>query len=93
MNASIAERIQEALLQENLNAWLPAGEPTKLVHSIEAEMLDALPGKKKVDLPWQQLHAHMAKILAGFRRNCRDGSADPNTPYPNLLALTHTEAY
>ena len=85
MKASIAERIQAALLQENLNGWLfysfhgsdpiaenilqldharlatrrcyyfvPAvGEPTRLVHAIESEMLNALPGKTKIYLPWQ----------------------------------------
>jgi len=97
MNASIAERIQAALLQENLDGWLfysfrssdpiaenirqldharfetrrwfyfvPAvGEPTRLVHAIGSEMLDALPGEKTVYLPWQQLHSHLADIRAG----------------------------
>jgi hypothetical protein len=31
-------------------------------------MLDALPGEKKVYLPWQQFHSHLAEILAGSRR-------------------------
>jgi len=100
MKASIADRIQAALRQENLNGWLfysfrgsdpiaenilqldharlatrrwfyfvPAvGEPTKLVHAIESEMLDALPGKKKIYLPWQQLHQHLGETLAGSPR-------------------------
>ena len=28
-----------------------------LVHAIESEMLDVLPGEKKIYLPWQQLHS------------------------------------
>jgi Xaa-Pro aminopeptidase len=31
-------------------------------------MLDALPGEKKVYLPWQQLHSHLSDILAGSHR-------------------------
>jgi hypothetical protein len=100
MKASIAERIQAALLEENLYGWLfysfhgsdpiaenilqldharlaiwrwfylvPAvGEPAKLVHAIESEMLDALPGEKKVYLPWQQIRSHLTAVLAGFQR-------------------------
>jgi Xaa-Pro aminopeptidase len=113
MKASIAERIQAALLQENLDGWLfysfrgsdpiaenilqldharlatrrwfyfvPAvGEPTRLVHAIESEMLDALPGKKKVYLPWQQLHSHLADILAGSRRVAMQYSPLNAIPY------------
>src|SRR6516162_10170527 len=113
MKAAIAERIQEALLQENLDGWLfysfrgsdpiaenilqldharlatrrwfyfvPAvGEPTKLVHAIESEMLDMLPGKKKIYLPWQQLHSHLSNTLAGSRRVAMQYSPLNAIPY------------
>ena len=100
MKASIAERIQAALLQESLSGWLicsfrggnpiaehtlqrdharlamrrnfyfaaAVGEPTKLVHEIESELLEVLPGKRNVCLPWQQLHSHLPNSLAGSRR-------------------------
>jgi hypothetical protein len=74
MKASIAERIQAPLRLENLDGWPfcsfrgSDGEPAKLVHSIESEMLDTLPGKKKVWFPWQQIHSHLTDILSDSRR-------------------------
>jgi Xaa-Pro aminopeptidase len=43
-----------------------SGEPTKIVHSIEREVLDHLPGKKLIYLPWQQLHEHLRNSLLGL---------------------------
>jgi Xaa-Pro dipeptidase len=44
--------------------YIPAtGEPTKLVHSIERDKLDALPGRKRIYLPWQQLHAFLRETI------------------------------
>ncbi len=39
------------------------GEPTKIVHSIERDVLDHLPGKKLIYLPWQQLHSHLKTAM------------------------------
>lgn len=39
------------------------GEPVKLVHRIESEVLDHLPGEKIVYLKWQELEAGVASIL------------------------------
>jgi hypothetical protein len=37
--------------------FVPAqGTPQKIVHAIESEMLDTLPGEKRIYLPWQQIH-------------------------------------
>jgi len=117
MKASIADRIQAALRQENLNGWLfcsfrgsdsiaekilqldhsrlatrrwfyfvPAvGEPTKPVHAIEPEMLDALPGEKKVYLPWQQLHSHLGNFLADSRRVAMQYSPLHAIPYISCI--------
>jgi Xaa-Pro dipeptidase len=41
-----------------------SGEPTKIVHSIERDVIDHLPGRKFVYLPWQQLHGHLKGSLA-----------------------------
>jgi Xaa-Pro dipeptidase len=44
--------------------YIPAtGEPVKIVHRIEQEKLDALPGRSLVYLRWQQLHAHLRDAL------------------------------
>ncbi|HEV7842212.1 MAG TPA: M24 family metallopeptidase [Pyrinomonadaceae bacterium] len=49
--------------------YIPAtGEPVKLVHSIERDKLDQLPGKKLVYLPWQQLHAFLRDTLTAGGR-------------------------
>ena len=42
-----------------------SGEPTKIVHAIEREKLDSLPGKKIVYLPWQELHAAIRDTITG----------------------------
>jgi Xaa-Pro aminopeptidase len=50
--------------------YIPAtGEPVKLVHSIERGKLDALPGKKLIFLPWQQLHEYLRETLTGQAGN------------------------
>jgi Xaa-Pro dipeptidase len=46
--------------------YIPAtGEPVKIVHSIERDKLDALPGRKMIFLPWQQLQSHVREVLTG----------------------------
>lgn len=57
------------------------GEPTKIVHSIERENLDALPGKKLVYLPWQQLHKHLKQAVSGHRRIAMQYSPNNDIPY------------
>jgi len=45
---------------------IPArGEPSKLVHKIEAGHLDSLPGSKRVYSGWQELFAQLKDFLAG----------------------------
>src|SRR5581483_8532758 len=47
---------------------IPAqGEPTKLVHKIEAGHLDTLPGTKLQYSGWQELFEQMKKMLAAYR--------------------------
>jgi len=40
-----------------------SGEPTKINHSIERGVLDHLPGKKLIYLPWQQLNGYLRDSL------------------------------
>ena len=63
-----------------------AGEPTKIVHSIERGVLDRLPGRKQIYLPWQQLHGHLRDALMALtdRRKPRVAmqySPDAAIPY------------
>src|SRR3954463_3436566 len=46
-----------------------AGEPTKIVHSIERGKLDALPGKRVIYRGWEELHAFVAQAIAGPAEN------------------------
>ncbi len=47
---------------------IPAqGEPTKLVHRIEAGHLDALPGKKLQYSAWQELTDNLKNVLSPYR--------------------------
>src|ERR1700758_4375744 len=47
---------------------IPAqGEPTKLVHKIEAGHLDSLPGSKHLYAGWQELFAEIKNLLSAHR--------------------------
>jgi Xaa-Pro aminopeptidase len=62
--------------------FVPAdGEPVKIVHSIEREQLDALPGKKLVYLPWQQLHEYLRQTLSQCRAIAMQYSPNNDIPY------------
>lgn len=62
-----------------------SGEATKIVHSIERDVIDQLPGKKLIYLPWQQLHSHLkTSLLALAERSPRVAmqySPDAAIPY------------
>jgi Xaa-Pro dipeptidase len=58
-----------------------SGEPQKLVHAIESGTLDTLPGRKRMYLPWQQLHSELKDILAGCRKLAMQYSPLNAIPY------------
>lgn len=62
--------------------YVPAeGEPQKLVHRIEAGVLDHLPGEKTVYLPWQELHAGLKKIVSDAKTIAMEYSPNNANPY------------
>jgi Xaa-Pro aminopeptidase len=66
--------------------FIPAkGEPRKLVHRIEAGMLDALEGRKYEYAGWEELHKTLPKILSGAKRIAMQYSPDNNIPYIGLV--------
>lgn len=69
--------------------YVPAkGEPTKIVHSIERGKLDALPGKKVVYLPWQQLQTILRETLtAGGTEKWSPPMDDPKHPERTVSRL------
>src|SRR5438309_1808537 len=59
----------DKLLTRRWFYFVPAsGEPRKLVHRIESNALDALPGAQQVYLRWQELEAEVGSLVRGRRR-------------------------
>jgi Xaa-Pro dipeptidase len=64
---------REAFASRRWAYYIPAtGEPVKIVHRIEQEKLDTLPGRQLVYNRWQQLHGHIRDALLG----AGDGNAN-----------------
>ncbi len=61
------------------------GEPRKLVHRIEAGVLDSLAGRKQVYSGWKELHQGLRKLLSGSRRVAMQYSPDNDIPYIGLV--------
>ncbi len=62
--------------------FVPAqGDPQKIVHAIEPNALDSLPGRKRIYLPWQQLHGHLRDSMSGARRVAMQYSPMNAIPY------------
>lgn len=66
--------------------FIPAsGEPTRIVHAIESQNLDHLPGKKIIFRSWQELHSALDSTLKGVRRIAMEYSAENDIPYVALV--------
>jgi Xaa-Pro dipeptidase len=61
------------------------GEPRKLVHRIEAGMLDSLRGRKFVYSGWEELHKILPKLLSGSKTIAMQYSPENNIPYIGLV--------
>ena len=57
------------------------GEPQKLVHRIENDVLDHLPGEKTIYLKWQQLEEGIKAIVADCRKLAMEYSPRNGNPY------------
>jgi Xaa-Pro dipeptidase len=66
--------------------FVPAkGVPRKLVHRIEAGMLDSLDGTKNVYSGWEELHKMLPKLLSGSKTIAMQYSPENNIPYIGLV--------
>lgn len=66
--------------------FIPAkGEPRKLVHRIEAGMLDSLDGRKFLYSGWEELHKTLPKLLSGSKTIAMQYSPENNIPYIGLV--------
>jgi Xaa-Pro dipeptidase len=61
------------------------GEPRKMVHRIEAGMLDSLPGRKSEYSSWEELHKGLGRLLGGAKRVAMQYSPQNNIPYIGLV--------
>ncbi len=57
------------------------GVPVKLVHRIEMDSLDVVPGDKVVYLGWKELEAKLKEILSGKKRVAMQYSPNNAIPY------------
>jgi Xaa-Pro aminopeptidase len=66
--------------------YLPAtGEPRGLVHKIEAETLNALPGKHLGYASWQEMSAGLSAILKGAHKIAMQYSPECAIPYVAMV--------
>jgi Xaa-Pro dipeptidase len=66
--------------------FIPAkGTPSKLVHRIETDGLDTLPGRKIEYSGWQELHKGLGKILSGAKSIAMQYSPQNDIPYIGLV--------
>jgi Xaa-Pro dipeptidase len=49
--------------------WIPKrGEPVKIVHAIEPNVIDHCPGQKRIYSSWKVLHQELARLLKGQKK-------------------------
>jgi Xaa-Pro aminopeptidase len=62
--------------------FIPArGEPRKLLHRIELNVLDTLPGSATVYLGWKELEQKLAELLSGVNKLAMQYSPNNAIPY------------
>jgi Xaa-Pro aminopeptidase len=61
------------------------GNPTKIVHAIEAETLDHLPGEKFIFRSWQDLHRILSETLKDKQTIAMEYSAENDIPYISMV--------
>jgi Xaa-Pro aminopeptidase len=65
----VVELPTDSMLSRRWFYFIPSrGEPRKLVHRIERNALQSLPGGQQVYLRWQELEAGVKALVAGARR-------------------------
>ena len=57
------------------------GDPQKLVHRIETEALDHLPGQKRIYLRWEELHKELKSIMGSAKKVAMEYSPNNANPY------------
>ncbi len=61
------------------------GEPVRLVHAIEKETLDHLPGSRIIFRSWQDLHRVLSETLQGTNTIAMEYSSENDIPYISMV--------
>lgn len=78
--------LEEAIAKRRWFYLIPAkGEPRKLVHRIEAETLDTLPGEKMVYAAAEELERNLKKLVKRTRKVAMQYSPNNRIPYVSLV--------
>jgi Xaa-Pro aminopeptidase len=73
----------DKMLTRRFFYWIPRqGNPIKIVHAVEAHVLDHLPGETRVYGSWHELHALLTHVLKGV--NCVAMEYSPNNAIPTM---------
>lgn len=68
----------DIILSRRFFYWIPKkGEPICILHKIEAEIGDLMPGKVELYLSWQELDRILRKMLASSSKIAMEYSANP----------------
>jgi Xaa-Pro dipeptidase len=74
------------VLTRRIFYWIPKeGEPQKILHRIEAEGLDPMPGRKHLYLSWIELEQVVQKVLKKAKRILMEYSPRGANPYVSAV--------
>lgn len=80
--ARVADLPEDEMGSRRWLYFVPAnGPPHKLVHAIEAGMLDHLPGEKTIYLKWQELEAGIKAMIGDSKKVAMEYSENAGNPY------------
>lgn len=76
----------ETLLTRRFFYWIPkSGEPLKILHRIEGDSLEFLPGKKELYLSWNDLEQVLGRLLKENKRIAMEYSPRGANPYVSVV--------
>ncbi len=76
----------ETLLSRRFFYWIPVvGAPIKILHRIEGESIEEIPGDKQLYLSWEELQRVVAKTLQEAKKIAMEYSPRNANPYVSMV--------